>query len=1101
MRFLTICFLLGCLLPILSGERKEPTLGAGIIDRLIDPTTRTEAFREVKIAKQGEDPLYDWKALPLAAFELRHPDIQVSICPQLDGQSPLYMVSYRWAQTSFREHYSKRSLVHGNTFKPVENAHKPKALRESTALNAGWRASADDPHLSRIPEHKLEERVIVFLTAEGRVVWPFQGNNMTEGDVIKDLNGDGRLERVYSSSFRLYDRREGEPDIWVQAVRVEAVSLESGRHLYVLLNWHPRNQSSVPIWGWAVRDLDDDGIDEIFLGPVPEEDADPDSAQAKAVFHWDADRRQYVGPEGGLDQHFFALDTTVKLWDALRRVKAAGGLQYAPEIVAPETQKSVEEEAPYDWRERKPYTYQSLAGSSNEALLDFMCGWSPATTANEVEHKQDPRFEFKPEWRGRSPKDAMWTFVEENESERHRDKYLLYYPTNLTEPEPANWVVLSGLGQEQFQFLQLSDKDTARQISVRHRRSLRQRYPHGDFKWEWKVASRDGRTLRWMKDALWWLAQLRSEPRSAEEGFRISSTGVTSRCFPTHMEETLPGVRLLANGGAVATDIQAERARAYPSSWRHGYGAEQFLGFASRLYAALERHAFRGRAEKRTLQELLDSIPNFVEKVDAGHLPPQLVRAVVRAAGDSGEASYLPLLHSIQARMPEPSDFEMQAKRLRSELESIAGQQGMEAYRQRLDLEARLAELERPMRSNMWPWLREPLPMAIRQLEAADDVATLRAWAAQPDSPGALWALTRLKEMDVGAWKAVLEEVFAQHPKMRRRLVDALRREHREFLDGLIAPLPRLEQLELVPSRVGSHRSAELGPELVEKLLATILEEELSPDTRVAAIRKLAPRDEPRKVMNPAVDRALLDVIRQESFQRTDKGRWSERRLSHEAALMLLLRGQRTLPVEQCLKAAEDGGNPFSYGSFLFLVIDLAVAKESTEAREWLLDWAYARIAKDEGAWSRFVDVVYTADIQELRPFVARLATFDSGAVEGDSGRGKGRHPSLAATGRYHRARQTMALWSETDALTRAKCLVLWGYALPYHYTPEGLYGPLSRVEADLDAAHAQFSPEERIAFGRFLGWCKESIPRNRKSYRGGRFVDGLLNKYVAKDE
>ncbi|HBR94814.1 MAG TPA: hypothetical protein DEA90_11690, partial [Opitutae bacterium] len=73
----------------MSARRETPAFGTEIIERLIAPETRSQAFREVQIARQGENPRNDWQALPMAAFELYHQDLLVTECPQLAGAPSL----------------------------------------------------------------------------------------------------------------------------------------------------------------------------------------------------------------------------------------------------------------------------------------------------------------------------------------------------------------------------------------------------------------------------------------------------------------------------------------------------------------------------------------------------------------------------------------------------------------------------------------------------------------------------------------------------------------------------------------------------------------------------------------------------------------------------------------------------------------------------------------------------------------------------------------------------------------------------------------------------------------------------------------------------
>ncbi|MFW6218229.1 MAG: hypothetical protein ACOC4K_04465, partial [Verrucomicrobiota bacterium] len=623
--------------------RKEPTLGSQIIERLIEPETRLEALREVIIATQSDDPVHDWRDLPLAAFELYHTNILVTVCPQADGREPIYLVSYRSDHESFFRHFSRHRSMRSSGFAPVADQHKPPRLREASERSGIWPNSTDSPNFSVPPDSKLADCVFVFLTAEGKVIWPFEGDNVGEGDILKDLNDDGLYERVYASNFGVYDTKKGEPDIRVQALRVEAVEPDSERLLHVVLNWHRRDSEHASEWGWAVRDLEGDGLDEIIIGPVAHEDAEPEPT---VVYRWDGEQKQYVGPEGGKDAHFLRFDPAEDLWDALHSVKEAGGMQYEPAARVPAV-KAEEPPAPYDWRSREPYEHRSLAAASKEELVEFMRAWSRASEDSaggiRLEDGENGLFAFQPEWFSLPPKEAAFALADANQSQTHREKYLLYYPTNLVEPERVDWVVLSGFIGPGLEAIRISGEDAGRRTSVRFTRPLPESYPRGEFHWEWQSSRLEAERVEWLGDTLWWLAQLRSEPKERPRG-HVYSRSFTSNCYPNYMETAAPGVRLLRDGKPSLIDIKTDHVSRSVRAWREAYGPDTSVGLVNALYEQFGKEFPGGDKQAPGISRMFETSADFIEDIEAGRMPPQLAQAMIRSAGDSGNEDLLPIL-------------------------------------------------------------------------------------------------------------------------------------------------------------------------------------------------------------------------------------------------------------------------------------------------------------------------------------------------------------------------------------------------------------------------------------------------------------------------
>ncbi len=1093
--FTVFSLLLAC---HVSAERKEPVLGAGIIERLVAPESRLEALREVIIAKQSDDPTLNWSELPLAAFEAYHKDTRVTVCPQLNGAEPLYLVTFRPDYEAYSMRYSPyRSLrTLDGAFEEVPSKYKPAEILAEQGSSSVWPVDAES-HLSLPPPSTLEDCVFVFLTHEGQVIWPFNGDNVGDGDVLKDINGDGQYERVFTSNFGVYDSRKGDPDIWVETLRVETVSADSQRLLHVVLNWHGRKSESVTRWGWEVRDLDGLGLDEIIIGPIIEEGGIP---EAEVVYRWDAKTKQFLGADGSLEDRYITLDPKTELWEELRRVRDAGGMQYdagALSNAAAEAEAELDA-VPYDWREREPYVHRSLAGYSDEDLVEFMCGWKLGEASEDdsnVAAESRQQFEFKQEWFALSPKEAAFEYASANQSEAHLEKFTLYYPTNLSEAALADWIALSAIPHSRVNVLKSSGERAGRLVSVHSIRSLPNTYPNGRFRWQWSKRDLDPFRVRWFNETLWWLAQLRSEAK--QPGLRSRQGAVMdSNCYPAQTETMRPGVRLLGEAGQAASlDIVGERMSMNVASWRDRYAPDIYLGLASILFEKVRKEYRVGRAHNLSTTEFLEQSTSFAADVQAGRIPPELARATICAAGDDAVVSWLPILREIAETVPSPSEDDVELQRLQEALAALPNDGDIETYKAKVELEAQIVEVQRRLRDNVWSWLRVPLHFAIRQLEAVENPALLEAWAAQPGELGANWAYQRIFEADPEHAFSVLEDVFARLPEWRTKVIRYLAyNQQAERARACIERLPRAEQLLLMPSLVGPTKPAQMSDVLVADLLETIQSDTVPLGVRQSAVQHLTPRDQATALPNPEIDHVYQAVMAREIQGRLDP--WPAQALAYELGMILLLRDQLDPSAKLYLQIADEEQGPHSYNSFLPFAVHLAVAKHASESRHWLIEWVDRCIEANGGYWNRLAEVIYAADLKECEGFLSRLATLDASMPEGDSGGGVRQIPGLEQGSRYHLPRQILAAWGEEDTLTRAKCIFLLGMNLSRQSMPEGIFRPVDRIKKSLADTLALLTPEERQAFTEFVTWCSESIGRPYLNYQIRKYFEEMTLRY-----
>ena len=119
----------------------------------------------------------------------------------------------------------------------------------------------------------------------------------------------------------------------------------------------------------------------------------------------------------------------------------------------------------------------------------------------------------------------------------------------------------------------------------------------------------------------------------------------------------------------------------------------------------------------------------------------------------------------------------------------------------------------------------------------------------------------------------------------------------------------------------------------------------------------------------------------------------------------------------------------------------------------------------------------------------------------GGSALGKGRQPELKHGERYHMARRIVAVWTEPDPLTQAKCELLLGFNFGYRYGPDSLYHVAMRTRARLQENVKRLSPAQRQAFADFIQWCETAIEREDLGYRSRQYFEWLSDTFVTAAE
>ncbi|MCB1092994.1 MAG: hypothetical protein KDL87_15760, partial [Verrucomicrobiae bacterium] len=163
-----------------AADLPQPVLGADLVKRLLNPATRAEAFCDFLIAYDEADTDYDWewRNFPRDILKRAHPDMQMLPCPGAPNEAPLYLLTY---ETDRDVIWAYRNPPDPEAF-PVRY---PEATEERTKRRE-WAAAGESREGNSVAAWKPgqalwdEARSIYFLDADGRVVWPFGGDDFTE---------------------------------------------------------------------------------------------------------------------------------------------------------------------------------------------------------------------------------------------------------------------------------------------------------------------------------------------------------------------------------------------------------------------------------------------------------------------------------------------------------------------------------------------------------------------------------------------------------------------------------------------------------------------------------------------------------------------------------------------------------------------------------------------------------------------------------------------------------------------------------------------------------------------------------------------------------
>jgi hypothetical protein len=463
-----------------------PTDGAKLVQALLLPETRLEAFRELYRRTESKR---DRTSLN------RFFNTEVIICPQATG-APIYIVLCDEADAP--------PLEDADSFgsKNLERLFPAKSL----------------PAFSTAPPNERKRGKVVFAyQADGTKSAPFDSYDLLEG-YLMDINQDGLVECIQSTN---YQRKETRDDF--QVLEIRQVAGEKARRIFrAVIN------DATDDWGWELRP--GNGSFVLQLGPkkdVPETEKRSFLADSKYVltsvaaeFRWNKATQRYEGPSGSPGKHFLVLDPAKNIWQELAEVEKQPRFAV---LSSPESSPSlVTEETPTPPSPlpvaKGSWIYHSLAGKSDDELLRIM---TKGKNASDVEIEKDYAVHVPEKFWDMPPKQAALALIQANRGAEAMQRLPLAIDDldGIGPPKAGEtgfeWLSGSGLtilkyrpGESVFSF------------------SLVQVNPMGAGKAEVEAAVHKMKEIpisdelaRQTYEVIWWLSRIRTRPDEAAANY------------------------------------------------------------------------------------------------------------------------------------------------------------------------------------------------------------------------------------------------------------------------------------------------------------------------------------------------------------------------------------------------------------------------------------------------------------------------------------------------------------------------------------------------------------------------------------------------------
>ncbi len=707
------------------------------------------------------------------------------------------------------------------------------------------------------------------------------------------------------------------------------------------------------------------------------------------------------------------------------------------------------------WRKSQPpapYRFESLKNLCDEEIAKFMSG----TTSADSRHPADASDSHFPDalWKS-DPKVAALSFAEANRRPEHRQNFILSMDASPSLKAPdEGWIVfdpgsaacpLSSSGASTLIALRFGIDQPFLFHAVMHLPGVGSNNSYVDSSsHSQQLIPLSPDEARFIAHTLFWLEHIKSEGvENRKYGIWVTKIirmqSSNSYCTADSYGRLdwfiakLPPRRITES--LWATSSIAAR-------WSGEYDGEISLNLANYLLTeALPKHLgkrwqsqapntraswnaslterLKPRLDDTTKENLSRVIHSALTRHVSDPWPADALVSLAECAGESGLKATLPALENLMARLPAPSADEAEFSTLDARFHGCYEAPSDADERKKWD---RYESLQDSLEHDLPTQVRPPLAVAIRQIHAMDQAATLTELAKGNDEM-AMWALQRLHQLNPNTYFEALITRFRTEKEWGRRMI----------FDTLA---------ELNPAAARSLRDS-LMPMDLSDLFFTITRFEVTDDPQGARIRipalfdlaekptepKPAEQKHPtRPHRGPAIEllsKLPLNPTEQERFERLllkelltpdyDEPLGNYNVSETAAACVTLPDPDRFWDALFQAISVETGSSEFD--ALLDALATLAVGKPELHLLQ-LTEFLRPHIAGHKGYIDKLCTVALALDLRTLAPDIQRFATSGASVPDGEN---SGPCKDLSCFHRYHSARHVSALWQEFDADTRAR--------------------------------------------------------------------------------